>query len=503
MKGRPLAVCTILFSLTSVFSGGARAQALLEDLGYSSGSRLSLDDCVAIAGRENPTHQKAKLGITLSSSNVLAAYGSFLPSITGGYSLSEDKYYNPTYLSPEGNAQTLPVTYTTPGDTTATFYDANGDGDLTPDEVVPSIQPSETTVFPIAEGKRLYSAGQLQFSQLLFDGGRSIFALRSSQHAKRASEKSLDRDSQLLTFSTSSAYFGVLARQNLLELARRALEQRKEQLRLAQARYQVGSVTKLDAMQAEIDLGNQENAVLQAEQELEIARMELNRIMGIDLEESYEVNEDSVLFEPALETQTLVERALENRPDLVMLEAQRASNENLVRAERGSYLPTITFDLSFFRSQQGGANDSWTFSPDNRDTRFGFSMNWDFFSGFSRENRITEAKVSAQNSRYDLLDKKLSIEKEVKEAVLSLERIYRQSLITRKNRELARETLTLERERYRLGSASLLDLRTAQVTYIQAETDHISKVLEFKTTLAQLEYAAGVELTEGEIGGGS
>lgn len=501
MKGHALAILELFCALTLLLCGRACAQASLEGLGYSPGSLLSLEDCIAIALRENPAHQKVKMGITLSSSNVLAAYGSFLPTVSGGYSLAEDRYYNPTYLSPEGNAQTLPVTYTTPGDTTATFFDANGDGNLTADEVVPVIQPSTTTTFPIAEGTRLFSGGQLQFSQLLFDGGRSIFALRSSQHAKRASEKSFDRDSQLLTFNTSSAYFGMLAKKHLLELAERVLEQRKEQLRLAEARYQVGAVTKLDVMQAEIDLGNQENAVLQAEQELGIARMELNRIMGIGLEEFYELIEDSLLFEPVLDPQELLELSIANRPDLHSLEAQLASNENTARAERGSYLPTVTFDLSLFRSEQGGENDKWTFSPDNRDTRFGFSLNWDLFSGFSRENRITQAKVSAQNSRYDIRDLKLSIEREVKEAALSLERIYRQSLITRKNRELARETLALERERYRLGSASLLDLRSAQVTYIQAETDHISKVLEFKTTLAQLEYATGTKLSEGEIGG--
>jgi outer membrane protein len=503
MKGHPLAVYVLLWCLTSLFPVVARAQVTLEDVGYSSGTLLSLDDCIAIAARENPSHQKAKLGITLSSSNVLAAWGSFLPSVTGGYSLAEDRFYNPTYLSPEGNARALPVTVTTPGDTVATFEDANGDGNLTSDEVVPIITPSSTTVVPIAEGTRLFSGGQIQLTQLLFDGGRSIFALRSSQHAKRASERNVDRDRQLLTFNISSAYFGVLAKQNLLELAERALEQRTEQLRLAEARYRVGSVTKLDVMQAEIDLGNQENTVLQAQQELEIAKIELNRIMGIDLEETYEVAEDSLLFAPSLDVRDLVQRAFENRPDLDMLEAQRASNENLTRAEKGSYLPTITFDYSYFRSEQGGADDGWTFSPRNRDTQFGFSLNWDIFSGFSRENRIAQAQVNAQNSRYDLLDLKLNIEKEVKEAALTLERTYRQSLITRKNRELAQENLQLERERYRLGSASLLDLRSAQVTYIQAESDHISKVLEFKTTLAQLEYAAGVELSEAEIGGGS
>ena len=291
----------------------------------------------------------------------------------------------------------------------------------------------------------------------------------------------------------------MLATQQLLELSKRVLDQRKEQFKLAKARYDVGSVTKLDVMQAEIDLGNQENEVLLSEQELTIARMDLNKLMGVYLDESYTVMDDSVLFAPALDTRELVSRALANRPDLRQLESELASYDNAVMAERGSYLPTIAFQLNYTTDELD--NTRWSFSPVNHDTRFGFNMTWDFFSGFSRENRIRQAQVSSQNTRYDIMDKKLSVEKEVREAILNLERIYSQSLITRKNRELARENLTLERERYRLGSASLLDLRTAQVTYIQAESDHISKMLEFRTTLSQLEYATGLDIEEGEIGG--
>lgn len=501
MKAKFPFVCSLLFSFHFLLVGSARAQLTLNELGYSPDSPLSLKDCIEIALGGNPSHQKYKMNITLSNSNVMAAYGNFLPYISGGYTVTEDRYFNPTFLSPEGNAQTLPVTVTTPGDTSATFNDLNGDGILTSDEVTPRITSPITSVFPIAEGKRKFSGGQIQISQTLFAGGRNFYTLKSAKQLRKSSEFSLDRDQQLLAYNISQAYFEVLAKQQMLELAERVLEQRKEQLRLAKARYKVGSVTKLDVMQADIDLGNQENELLQAEQELKIARMELNRLMGIFLEESFQVVEDSVLFAPSFNMRELVQKALRTRPDLKTLEAELASYENNIWAERSSYLPTVTFDLSIFRSEQGGADDKWTLSPENRDTRFGFSLNWDIFSGFSREYLIKQAQVSAQNSRYDILDKKLSIEKEVKEAVLNLERIYSQSLITRKNRELAKENLALERERYRLGSASLLDLRTAQVTYIQAETDHISKLLEFRTTLAQLEYATGLEIKEGEIGG--
>jgi outer membrane protein len=499
MKGKLLIVLALFLFFNLMLTRPGRAQLSLDELGYNTDAPLTLEDCIKIALTGNPAHQKYKANITLSSSNVLAAYGNFLPSISGGYSVLDDEYYNATYQWPDGSIVARPVSLPVPADTSLTFIDTNGNGTLEPDEIVALISPETSVILDPSDGRRRYSYGYIQLTQTLFAGGRNFFNLRSARSAKKASEFSLDRDRQLLTYNISQSYFSVLANQQILELSERALEQRKEQLRLAKARYNVGSVTKLDVMQAEIDLGNQENDYLQAEQELKISQMELNRLMGVFLEESYPVVDDSVLFAPVFSSVELVQQALEHRPDLSQLKSDLSANENTLMAERGSYLPTVNFDLSFTTDELD--NRRWTFSPVNHDTRFGFNLSWDFFSGFSRENRIKQAKVSTQNAKYDIMDRKLSIEKEVKEAVLSLERIYSQSRITRKNRELASENLALERERYRLGSASLLDLRIAQVTYIQAETDHISKLLEFKTTLSQLEYATGLEIKEGEIGG--
>ena len=499
MKQNSLLIFALFLSLHLMTADPGRAQLTLSELGYDTDSPLSVENCIEIALSGNPAHQKYKTGITLSSSNELAAWGSFLPNLTGGFSLYDDDYYNATYTWPDGSIVSRPINIPIPADTSLTWNDVNGNGTLEPEEIEALTTAASTQVINPSDGTRKYSSGYLQLTYSLFSGGRDFYNVKNARASKKVSEYNLDRDSQLLAYNVSNAYFDVLANQQLLELAIRVLDQRKEQFRLATARYNVGSVTKLDVMQAEIDLGIQENQFLQSEQELKISRMEINRLMGIYLEESYNVVDDSVLFAPVFDPTKLVRTALDNRPDLKMYEAQLSAYNSTVMAERGSYLPAINFDLQFSKDELDDTD--WTFNPINRDTRYGFNLTWDFFSGFSRENRVKQAQVNALNSKYDIMDSKLSIEKEVKEAVLNLERIYSQSLITRKNRELARKTLTLERERYRLGSASLLDLRSAQVTHIQAETDHISKLLEFKTTLALLEYATGFGLDEGKIGG--
>jgi outer membrane protein TolC len=452
------------------------------------GGKLSVDDCVAIALRHNPSHQKVKGEMEVSSANLLSSYGQLLPTVNFGYGVSEDHYFNPTFLNPEGSVSSFPITIPAGTQITHQLNDSTGE--------VEHVVNSEDIILPIPQGTRRSSSGQIQISETLFQGGRNIFNIMKARAEKEISRQDVNTSELDLVYQIHQQYFQVLADKRRVDLAREVLEQRKEQLRLAKARKEVGSVTKLDVMQAEIDKGTQENTLTTEENNLKVAKMELNRLMGIPLDVEYEMSEEFETFEPNFNERDLIEGAMRKRPDLQAILAQEKAGKKEVWAQRANYLPGLSFDLFLFRSEQGSGADPFTISPENHDSRYSLNLDWEFFSGFSRHSSGKAAEVDLENTRHDILAKKLQVEKDVKEALMNLTSVYQQSLITDKNRHLASENLRLEQERYRLGSASLLDLRTAQVTYIQAETEHINKVLEFNTSFASLEKATGLRLKD-------
>ena len=390
---------------------------------------------------------------------------------------------------PEGSGASFPLTIPAGTEVTHTIDPQTGD-------VSHVVQETPETIVPIPEGSRRSSGGQLLISETLFRGGANIFGLWKARREREASLRGVDASELELIYEIHKQYYAVLAGEKRVELAREVLDQRDEQLRLARARHDVGSVTMLDVMQAEIDRGNQENALLEERNTPKVARMELNRLMGIPLESEYGMVEAFDTFEPDVDALDLVERAKATRPDLVAIDAREDPAEKESWVQRGNDPPTLSFDLLFFRSAQGAEPAPFPSSPQNRATPPALNLDWQFFSGFSRLSAGRTARVDLENLRYDRRETELLVEKEVKEAVLNLERVYKQSLITRKNRQLATENLRLEQERYRLGSSSLLDLRSAQVTFIEAETEHINKIFEFNSSYAALERATGMPLRE-------
>ena len=448
-----------------------------------SSTPLSPQDLFEIALRHSPDHQKTVQTASISGIGIRSAWGTFLPTLDVGYQLSQNNYYQPTYTNPDGSVSSYPVTILTH----PTVYDTiNG-------HIFEGQDPTAdiSVTIPIPEGKSRTSSGWISLRETIRLGGQQIFGIRNANIAKQMNDLQIESSEIALYTHIRQSYYAVLAQKRLYELAQKVLEQKQEQLRLAKARFEIGSVTELDVLQAEIDVGNQENAIITAQNNVRLAREELNRLIGVDLNSTYPLKEDFEIFDPKLDLDELIKKALAHRPDYRVALKQEEYQRNLAYSHRGEFFPDLSASLTHSRSQNSGGNVDFTFNPRNRNTSMSVSLTWNLFSGFSDQAQYETARVNLRNSRYDLKKQEQTVEKEVRQAYYSLMQTYDQSQVTSKNRELASRQLALEQERYRLGATSQLNLRAAQVTYEQAEADYIANVFSFWTYYAALENAVG------------
>ena len=127
-------------------------------------------------------------------------------------------------------------------------------------------------------------------------------------------------------------------------------------------------------------------------------------------------------------------------------------------------------------------------------------MSWNILDSFGRFSRNRNTEIQLNNLIYDLSAAKMDAEREIRGYWLDVQRLYERHLALSESRDLRQQSLELEQERYRLGAASLLDLRQAQTDYSQAEVNYINSKYEFHTALSNLSSSVGqrVEmLTEG------
>lgn len=448
-----------------------------------SSTPLAFDSLVALGFENNPNLRRTADDTRLNAIGKLAAVGNFLPRVSVGMSFSQTHYRNPTFVNPDGSISTYPVSYT---DYAVIWQDTSADGSLGNPRLA-----SRSYTIDVPEGDSRSSQMYLSVDETLFEGGRRLFLYRMAKIQEQINDLNLVDARKNLTLRIAQQVVIVLTQEKLLDLTERLRDQRKDAYDLAKARFDVGAVTELDVLQAEIELGSAENAITSAERQLQAEREALNQLLGIDLKSMFPVAELPDVTPYQYDVDSLVTEARRLRTDLQLAEltAQRAGHS--VNLNRADYLPTVTLGGQWSRSQQSGKYENWTFDPRNENSSFYLNLRWNLFDGFNREYNIATQRIARDKAEESVRELQLGVDKAVRDAFYNLEKVHLQLQITGRNRELADRTLNLERERYRLGATSQLALRDAQVTYARAESEHLQKTLEYQSSLIALELAVG------------
>lgn len=452
---------------------------------------LSLDSLISLGVQYNPGVRQTTLDTKLNRIGRLNAVGNFLPSVSVGASFSQSHDRRPTYTNPDGSISSYPI-----NPVISTNYvvqwEMMADSTLSNPKLVQVNDTIPGTGVPVSDNRS--SNWSLSLSESIFEGGRRISLYRLAKTQEQINNLSVLDQKKALAAQIAQQAVLVLTQEKLLDLDKKLRDQRKDAYDLAKARFEVGAVTELDVLQAQIELGTAENTITSAERDLQALREGLNQLLGISLESRYPIESMGEVSPFEFDINHLVADAYANRTDFTIAELTvKRSNQNL-NVYRSEYLPTASLTYQYSRSQQSGKNEDWTLDPKNENSYYGLSLRWNLFDGFSREYNLTTQKIARDKAIESERQMRLQLERDVRDAYYNLEKVYNQLQITARNRDLAERTLNLERERYRLGATSSLGLRDAQVTYAQAETEHLQKTLEYHSSLIALELAVGKRL---------
>ncbi len=384
--------------------------------------------------------------------------------------------------------------------------------------------------------------------------GSTLFNLGRERAARRATAASVRAAAHTLELQVTQAYLTALRSRDAVELAHQELARAEENLKLAEARVAVGSAIGLEAKQAEVERGRAEVDLLRSQTTFEGDKLRLLQQIGLELDRDIELTTTLPLVEPRWTRESLTELALRNNPQLRASQASVAAASAGLRMARSGRFPSLSMSagwsgftrqqldeerlLSQARasaaSQRAGCvifNDLYSLLPDPpppqdcsqyvltpedeaailtqndqfpfdfQQQPFGVSLRLSVpvFQGLSIQRQVEEAAVAEDDARLRLRSERLRVRTAVQAGYLSLTAAYRAVGLEERNAELAAEQLRLARERYRVGSASFVELMEAETLKARADRSYLLSVYAYHEALATLEAAVGQSLrgTEG------
>ena len=189
----------------------------------------------------------------------------------------------------------------------------------------------------------------------------------------------------------------------------------------------------------------------------------------------------------------IVETAITSDPELLALDAERSAAAASLWSARLSYLPNVNVSLSWGRGENFGPEDSfWQFGLGDTSNSFSISASWSLFDGFNREVQNAQASAARRQAEEDLRRRQLEIERDVRRFGAEIEGWAQTLELLEQQYEISRERLDMEQERYRLGTASFLELQSAIDAVQRSETSLIQTQYNYLIAWSDLaEYMEG------------
>ncbi|HLC27242.1 MAG TPA: TolC family protein [bacterium] len=324
----------------------------------------------------------------------------------------------------------------------------------------------------------------LTMTQTLEDFGRTAQSTNAAKENLHSSQEDLNSVRNQLIFNVKQAYNQLLAAKRLVVVNEQTVAQFQKSLDQANGYYEVGIRTRFDVTSAQVNLSNGQLNLIQARNNLALARVTLNNALGISNDSSYDLI-DNLDFSPvSYKLPDMLLQAETNRPELKSLQAKRQSAEASLRLSQANFLPTL--------SGNAGYGTSGKQFPLSRSWNVGAVLSFNIFSGFLTKQQVAEARANVENFRAQEDNQRLTVRLEVQQAFLNLQQAQEQVRVTELIVRQAQENLELAQGRYQAGVGTLLDESNAQVSLTNARTSNVQALYNYKTAQASLEKAAGI-----------
>lgn len=347
-----------------------------------------------------------------------------------------------------------------------------------PRVTLPRVTPGDETVVPERYGRL-----ELLIEQTLFRAGLSSARARYDAQ-NRAADWELRRAEQETAVEVLRAYFGLVSAEDQAKIAGEGVRIARKQLDLTRTMLEAGTASERDVKASDADLAEAELGKSRAEGGVDLARANLNRLMGLDPAASVEMAPVSPL--PAIPSSSTdpISQAMRDRPEIHLLDEGLA-------AARASESLAATQNLPTLSARAIGAAQTPTALTDSKFFAAGLSLKWSPFDQGKTRSDVREARASVARLEALREDARLGIRLEVEKALTDMRTARDRIAVADRQVSSAEAALGVSQLRYQAGTATQLEVSGSLFALIKARGNRAQAETDLRLADAELRYAIG------------
>lgn len=331
-------------------------------------------------------------------------------------------------------------------------------------------------------------------------GGKIRAYNKITEYAEQASWTIYDKTLQDIIVDVDEAYWNLVALHSKKKLAEgyktlvEKLESDVEQL------VKEGMATKADLLSVKVKVNEAGVTLIQVNNGIELSRMNLCRICGIDMDEPIDVednmdNKTSIAdFDDNVDMSNqsadyMVQQAEGNRKELQALELQNKIYDEKIKLARAEYLPKVALmggylasNPSVFNSFERKMKGLWN---------VGITLNVPILTWGDRSYKVKAAKAEACMHRYETEEVKEKIELQVNQCRQKLQESQERYQTTLRSVDEAEENLRYANHGMKEGVITLSNVMEAQTAWLKAKSEWVNAQVDVRLANLYLKKAIG------------
>ena len=329
----------------------------------------------------------------------------------------------------------------------------------------------------------------------LYTGGRIENTIEAAELGRDAADLTLEATRQGIKQQTTSAYFQILQFRNLIQVNKEAVDTLQAHLDNVNAQYRVGTVAKSDVLRSQVELANQQQALVNAQNNYDVAVATFNNVVGLPTDTIVDAKEDLSYTKYDISLPRCTDYALIHRPDGIAMERAWKRAEAQMKAAKAGYRPQVNAVVS--RTWAGDtpfSSDAVKLNETNDGTNTGLQMQWSIFDNNVTEAQVQQAKASMRKAEQKLYETQETIQLDVRKAYLNLLAAEQNIHTTKVAVDQAQEDYKIAQVRYSAGVGTNLDVMDAEDKLIETQTTYITALYNYNTSKAALDQAMGLRV---------
>ncbi len=327
--------------------------------------------------------------------------------------------------------------------------------------------------------------------QPLFTGGKISSAEDIADYSYEAAKQDFKKDKSDLIYNIKSAYWNLFRANEFKKVVDENVGQIKAHATDAENMMKQGLLTNNDLLKVQVQLSDALVRQIDAKNNVTLSMIALNNTLGLPLATEIEIlSQLQTGNVSSADINSLVKKAVENRPEILGMNARLKMSESNLTIARSGWYPQI-----FLVGNYNYLNPNQRIFPAKNEFKgtwdVSVSLSYDLWNWNTSGNQSTQAEAQLSQTEQALSQMKDGILLEVTQSYLTLNQTNERAVVARKGVEQAEENYRVTNERYKKGLNVNSDLLDAEVALLQAKLNYTQSLIEFELSNARLSRSVG------------